>query len=628
MAGLTPKNAALYTRFWASNFSKKRWFPGMKLYCLRWVFLLFWPATAAAQSADLYPLDLIRPGQGGYGKTVFEGSKVETFQVRILGVLENVGPKQNLILARLSGGPLEKTGIFAGMSGSPVYLEGKLAGAVAYAFPFAKEPIAGITPIQETVDIFKEKPSGIQPVRRSVSLRSLYRLDQHPLLGREPSQVRLAADRFLGSHSWGQLTSIATPLNISGFSRLSVQTFAPQLQSLGIVPVRGLVGAASDETSQAPLEPGSSISVQLLRGDLDLSAGGTVTHLSGNRFYAFGHPFLGIGYTDLPVNQASVLTIIPSLNNSAKISASTRFVGAIKQDRATGIMGLAGEQPRLIPVQMQLRTSRNETKRFRYEVVSDNFLTPFLITFLVHNNIVSSEKAVGELTLQVKCLISVKGQPDVLFENGVSDLASGPAFAAVAAASPVHFLLNSGFDELVMEKIELEVQAREQNRQATLDRVWQDKLEVRAGEEVGLTVFLRKPNGDSQVQKYPVRIPADITPGPLQILVGDGLSLLQDEEDSDMTEFIPKSLSQLIKAINNIKRNDRLYVRLYREQGGAVIAGEGLPGLPPSLLALYSAQKTSGETKRIRKVIYVEHELSPTDFVLKGQQVIRVNVKS
>ncbi len=603
----------------------------MNLYLLRWAFLLFWTGTAAAQSADFYPLDMVRAGQEGYGKTVFEGSKVETFQVHILGVLKNVGPRQNMILARLSGGPLEKTGIFAGMSGSPVYLEGKLAGAGAYAFPFAKEPIAGITPIQETVDIFREKPQGIQPVRRSVSLRTLYQLERDPLPGRGPVglvPIRGEGKGLPGSQTWGQLTPIATPLNISGFSWRSVEYFAPRLQTLGIVPVRGLMGTAADEATQAPLEPGSSISVQLLRGDLDLSAGGTVTHLSGDRIYAFGHPFLGIGYTDLPVNQASVLTIIPSLNSSARIAASTRFVGAIRQDRATGVMGLTGEQPKLIPVHLRLRTSRNETKEYRYEVVTDNFLTPFLITFLVHSNIVSSERAIGEQTLQVKCLISVKGQPDVHFENGVSDLASGPAFAAVAAASPVRFLLNSGFDGLVMEKIELEVQAREQNRQATLDRVWQDKLEVCSGEEVGLTVFLRKPNGDSQIQKHPVRIPEDITPGPLQILIGDGLSLLQDEEDSDMTEFIPKSLSQLIKAINNIKRNDRLYVRLYREQGGAVIAGEGLPGLPPSLLALYSAQKTSGEIELIRKVIYVEHELSPTDFVLKGQQVIRINVKS
>ena len=603
----------------------------MKLYAVPFASLLFWTGTVGAQSADFYPLDLIRAGQEGYGKTVFQGTKVETFQVRILGVLKNVGPKQNLILARLSGGPLERTGIFAGMSGSPVYLEGKLAGAVAYAFPFAEEPIAGITPIQETVDIFKEKPQWISPVPRSQSLKTLYQVEQDPISGRGPAwfqPTRWDQNGLPGSQTWGQLTPIATPLNISGFSWRSVRYFATQLQALGIVPVRGLAGAAADKAAQPPLEPGSPISVQLLRGDLDLSASGTVTHLSGDRIYAFGHPFLGIGYTDLPMNQASVLTIIPSLNTSARISASTRFVGAIKQDRATGVMGLTGEKPKLIPVNLRLRTSRNATKEYRYEVVIDNFLTPFLITFLVHSNIVSSERAVGEQTLQVKCLISVKGQLDVHFENSVSDLANGPAFAAIAAAVPVHFLLKSGFDELVMEKIELEVQAREQNRLATLDRVWQDKLEVRAGEEVVLTVFLRKPNGNDQIQRYPVKIPDDMTPGPLQILIGDGLSILQDDEGSGLDEFVPKSLSQLIKAINNIKRNDRLYVRLYREQGGAVIAGEGLPGLPPSLLALYSAEKTSGEIKSIRKVIYVEHELTPTDFVLKGQQVIRVNVKS
>jgi hypothetical protein len=290
-------------------------------------------------------------------------------------------------------------------------------------------------------------------------------------------------------------------------------------------------------------------------------------------------------------------------------------------------MGIEGAKSHMIPVHLQLRTSRNELKELNYEVVNDTFLTPFLMAFTVQNGIVSSERAIGGQTLQIKCSITVKDQPEILFENSVSDLASSTAFAAIAAASPVHFLLNSGFDNLVMEKINLEISAVEQTREALLEKVWQDKLEARPGEEVNVTVFLRKANGEIMAEKYPVKIPEDIPPGPLKMMIGDGTSFEKSDAESEM-EFVPTTLQQLVRAINNLKKNDRLYIRLYRDQPGALIGGEALPDLPPSLLALYKSEKTSGDVKMINKVIYVEHELSPTNFVLSGQKVIKVNVKS
>ncbi|MDA2928692.1 hypothetical protein MYX84_01910 [Acidobacteria bacterium AH-259-O06] len=581
-----------------------------------------------AQSADLYPLELVKPGQKGYGKTVFEGTKVDTFQVDILGVLKNVGPKQNVILARLSGARLKQTGVFGGMSGSPVYIEDKLVGAVAYAFSFAKEPIAGITPIQEMVDIFKENPQSRFRVGQRVNPQKMYQVAHFSQLLSEFELAQFLVNSSLtGGQNLGNLQPIATPLNLSGFSPQSIQQFAPQLRTLGLVPVRGIGSAKIDDYKDLPLQAGSSIIVQLVRGDMDVSAGGTVTHLSGNKIYAFGHPFLSIGSTDLPLSKAAVLTIVPSLMTSLKISAPTEFIGSIKQDRATGILGVTGEKPQLIPVRLKLHTSRNKLKEFNFEVVTDNLLTPFLITFTVHNSIISSERAIGRQTLQVKCTISVKGQQDVSFENNISDLASSSVFAALAAAAPVNFLLNSGFEDVVMEKIDVEITAVEQTREATLEKVWLDKLEVEAGEEVNLAVFLRQSNGDTIVEKYPVKIPEEIGSGPLKIIVADGLSLASSDADTNLGEFIPQNLQQLIKAINNLKKNDRLYIRLARNQSGAIIGGEGMPDLPPSLLALYSSEKTSGDVRPINEVVYVDHELPATDFVLKGRQEISLNVK-
>jgi hypothetical protein len=592
--------------------------------------LLFLATQAFSQTANFYPLEKIQTGQKGYGKTIFVGDKVEQFEFEVLGVLKNMGPKQDLILARLSGDRLAHTGVFAGMSGSPVYIEDKLVGAIAYAFSFSKDPIAGITPIQQIVDIFKERPAAAPTVIARGSVQSLLQpSDQVASL--LPAQfAALGAENDRTGHA---LRPIATPLNLAGFSALAVDQFTPQLRALGLEPVRGIGGmAAQPAAGHAPvaddggLEPGSTVAVQLVRGDMDVSAVGTVTHVSGNQIYAFGHPFLSMGYTDLPLAKASVITVIPSLMSSMKVAATTRSIGTIRQDRATGVMGVTGEQARLIPVKLKLKTSRNENKEFNYEVVTDTFLTPFLMAFTIQNGIVSSERAIGGQTLQLKCSIAVKDQPEVIFENSVSDLFSSTAVAAIAASAPVHFLLSSGFENLVMEKITIEVNAVEQTRQAIIEKVWQDKLEARPGEVVNLTVFLRKPNGDLKAEKYPIKVPDDMSPGILKLMIGDGSSL--EKSDLGASEpFTPTSLRQLIKAINNLKKNDRLYVRLYRDQAGAVIQGEPLPDLPPSLLALYKSEKTSGEVKTINQVIYVEHELPATDSVLSGQKIIKIKVK-
>ena len=580
------------------------------------------------QSVEFYPLESIQPGQTGYGKTVFEGVRVDTFQVEILGVLKNVGPKQNLILARLSGGPIARTGVFAGMSGSPVYIEDKLVGAVAYAFPFATEPFAGITPIREMVDIFKEEPATRPRSAGRVNLHKMYEVTQLPsFLSHFELPQFFVEPSLTRRQDLGRLQPIATPLNLSGFSPRSIQQFSSQLEMLGLVPVRGMGTASMEAYEDVPVQAGSTISVQLIRGDIDVSASGTATHIEGDKIYGFGHPFLSIGYTDLPLNKGAVLTIIPNLMTSEKVSATLELIGSIKQDRATGIMGVAGEESQLIPLRLRLHTSRNEMKELNFEVVTDNFLTPFLISFAVHNSIVSSERSIGDQTLQVKCTISIKGQSDINFESSVSDVVSSSVFAALATASPVNILLNSGFEELVMEKIDVEITAVEQTREATVEKVWQDRLEVNPGEEVQLTVFLRQSNGETMVKKYPVKIPEEISSGPLKIVIADGLSLTREDAETGLGGFIPESLQQLIKAINNLKKNDRLYIRLAREQAGAIISGEGMPDLPPSLLALYGSRKTAGELTPMSEVIYVEHELPATDFVLSGRREISVNVK-
>ncbi|MGB7722913.1 MAG: SpoIVB peptidase S55 domain-containing protein, partial [Bryobacteraceae bacterium] len=256
---------------------------------------LFALATALAAQTGFFPLQDVKPGMRGTGRTVFSGSQVDEFQVEILGVLDNVGPKESLILARLSGGPLEHAGVMAGMSGSPVYIDGRLVGAVAMAFPFAKDPIAGIRPIQDMMRPATALPSGSGPAQRAaiaLADRDLTRVLSKP----EPGVPSAPAGE-------ARMVDIATPISFGGFSRATLEAFAPQLRALGLEPRQGITAGGKIDPGMgnpADLKPGSMISVELMAGDLSVGADGTVTHIDGNRVWAFGHRFLAVGSTALP----------------------------------------------------------------------------------------------------------------------------------------------------------------------------------------------------------------------------------------------------------------------------------------------------------------------------------------
>lgn len=592
--------------------------------------------AAPAWADEFFPLDQVVPGLKGKGRTVFSGSRIEEFDVQILGLLRNIAPGQNAILARLSGAPLEETGVFQGMSGSPVYIDGKLVGAIAFAVPFSKAAIAGITPIGEMVELFEQSPLQFKIERRSVrpiSLKQLIERRLAPLERPEAGVAEFEIPALLAPAPWlvGQrLARIATPVVFSGFDPRAIELFAPTLRSLGLAPVIG--GAAGKQTEaarpevQPELRPGDTISVQLVRGDYDISASGTVTYVQGDRVYAFGHPFLGMGFTQLPLNRAEVLAIIPSLASSQKVSVTAEPIGTIEQDRATGIYGLIGKQPRMIPVNIALNTSRNRSKVYSYEIVNDPFLTPLLVNLTVLSTIFSSERALGYSTLQLRGEIAIKGHQAIRIEESFSAGINSPMAASLAVAAPIGFLLSSGFDNLEFESVDLEITSHEEDKQVVLDRVWIDRTKAAPGEEVNVTLFLKRGNGEEIVQSYPIKIPDNLSAGPLSILIADGESLMRADAREMPYSFIPESLNQLIRLINELKKNDRLYLRLYRRERGAVIKGEGLPGLPPSVISILESPRTVGGSQPINLAVYAEHELAPMDFVVSGQKTIEIEV--
>ncbi|HEX8070806.1 MAG TPA: hypothetical protein VF546_12695 [Pyrinomonadaceae bacterium] len=582
----------------------------------------------------LLALEDVRPGQKGVARTVFSGTEAEEFGVEILGVLQGFpAPRQSAIIARLSGANAERTGVFAGMSGSPVYIDGKLIGAIAFSFPFSKEPICGITPIRQMIDIF-ERPVGPATGTREPRQQSFAKLAGTDLQLNWPKPV-IAGGQMLAPMSGGalllpfvgqQIAPIATPVVFSGIAPEALAQFAPQMQSLGLLPVAGVGGAAAitplEKADANTLAPGSSISVQLVRGDYSLAASGTVTFRDGERIYAFGHPFLGLGMADMPMSDSSVVTVIPNINNSFKLAVPGRMYGAISQDRATGIYGQLGRAPKMIPVTVNLHTSRERTEKYTYEVASDQFLTPLLLNITIFSTIQSSERALGDATISVRGRINVAGQPPVEIERRFSNANAGIQ-AAGAVAAPVTALMSSGFENVELGAITLDITSTDDKRAGTLDRIALDRTEVARGETFEVQAYVRTDSGRQFVQRIPVKIPNDVPTGQLVLFVGDGSAL---QQASAAQAFVPKDLGQLVTAINKLKKNDRLYVKLFRITPGAVIGTDELPNLPPSVLATLNSERTSGGfTPTALSPIY-EEELPPAEFVIEGQQLIAVNV--
>jgi hypothetical protein len=596
---------------------------------------------AAAAKTEFFKIEDLRPGMKGIGKTCFSGDRPEEFQVEILGVLHGVNPGADAVLARFSGGPLDKVGIFEGMSGSPVYIDGKLLGAIAFTYTFAKEAIGGITPIAQMVEVFNETRDSSSKINLSAG-RSPFWNYRSPLQAGAANKMLdspvAAKDNvpqlFSSSLDGHALVPIATPLSVGGLHAKTLNAFAPQFRAMGLSVLQGVGGAgpgavakSSGESGGTPFEPGSNIVVSLVRGDLEVSAGGTVTHVEGNRLYAFGHSLLELGFTELPMQKARTITVFPSLESSFKILAPGEIGGAICQDRGMGIYGIIGEKPRMTPVRVRLATSRGITKMYKYEIARDSFLTPVLLNLAVHNTLVSSERARGVITLKVKGTIRIKGEEAIEVENRFSSDSDAPGLASKSIAVLVGYLLSAGYINLDLQDIDLDISSQEKDLAAALESVRLSRDEVKAGESMDVEISGNKANGEIIREIYPVKIPENASPGPLTMLVADGASLMSLDEQEEGDSMIPRDLTQLIRFINNIRKNDHLYVRFFRQEPGAVVKGEGLPGLPPSILSILKSDRKVGAMTPIRTSTLMEYELPATDYIVAGAKAMRLLVK-
>ncbi len=585
-------------------------------------------AAAPAQSTFL-PIDEVRPGMVGVGRTVFAGDRIDEFNVEIIGVLKNImGPRRNLILARLEGARLADTGVIQGMSGSPVYVDGRLVGAVSYSLgSFPLEPLAGITPIGEmigAVDSPGPRASAAAflpewPATPQEVFASLRRIAERAAAPLTPA----AGLQMLGPASMAEWAPALRPIRAA----LVLSGFAPDvgsaLRQALAVSGPGTQVSRSPELSESttPLRPGDPVGASLIRGDLEMGASGTVTYVDQGRVYAFGHSFLNLGSTTMAMTRAHVYAVLPSLESSMKIATLGPVVGTLTQDRTTAIGGRLGSGPDELRVSVTLRSDRAPEEKFTFYVLQDELLTPLFSYVAVLNALSSYERQAGTLSIAATGTVSFGDAGDVALDDAFVGEAALPS-AAAAATAAIGVAATNPFRAVLPKSLDLTLTASEQPRGATIERAWLNTNRPKPGGRYDVQVLLRDYRGGTETVSIPVTMPS-VASGPLTLLVSDGPTLTALEQ-RELRPGKPHDFSGLIAQLNAARRNNRIYVRLLDSTAGAVVAGETLPALPESIRSVLTGD-TSVESKTISRTVVGSWE-QRLDRAVQGSREIAIRL--
>jgi len=541
--------------------------------------------TAFAQPTEILPEEKVVAGMKGYGVTdLGDGKGIRRFDVEILGLLKRFAPRQDLILARVSGAGLENSGIIAGMSGSPVYVNEKLVGALAYGWPFSKDAVCGITPIQGMLEIRHAPAAPPVPIGgSSVSTASFLSAFAERRFAEHLEDIWRPFREHTGD------SPAALPLLVSiGGDWTSASLLGRVAAAAGWMAVPSGVAdrrAAPTRAEGSPVErllPGSAVATELLSGDMDLSATGTVTWVEGNSVLAFGHPFLSMGPVSMPMARAEVLTVLPSIFRSFKFVATGDVLGSITQDRSTGILGTFGTRAPMVPITIRISSEQAPAQTYHFEAVHNSMLTPILAAVAIDNVLTTLEKRMGERTLVWKSTIRTPGR-SVRWDSVFSGLAAREE-AIASLALLTNYLMANEFRDLTILGIETEISHSDRLQGARITRVEAQKERVRPGEEVPIWVDLVDFRGGSRRVVMNLKVAPDTPPGTLMVFVGDGAAATA--YDLGLQPADPQSLDQVLDFLARIRPVNSLNLLAYRRAPGAVVAGEMLSALPASVTAI------------------------------------------
>jgi hypothetical protein len=556
------------------------------------------PAAAPAVT-QFFPLRDLKRGMRGVAYTVFEGVNPEPMEVEILGLLHDaLGPGQDLILARLHGVKPEYTGVVAGMSGSPVYVDGKLVGALSYRIgQFSKEPIAGITPIASMLQV---RDGG----RTAVGTRA-------------------------GVDGQPEMRAMETPLVLGGFSQETVERFGDRFRAMGLMPVAGLGGEDAKAVQPEPLVPGSAVSAVMVRGDLSMAGTCTVTYVDPKTLLACGHPITQYGQVDMPMTKAEVLVSLASPLNAFKIINTTETVGAFTEDRASAIMGRFGMKARMIPVEITVVSPSDEAsaaKAIHFEVLDNRQLTPTAMVMSVYQSMQANNTTTEEMSYRLTGEIGLQGQQSIRMDGlmAQSELGTGTINSALLVNDRFSRVYGNALEQPVVTGVRLKVEELPGRRTAVLESARLSRMEVRAGDEIEVEATLHPYQAQARVVRLKVKLPVELLPGSMRVLVSDGATVdrLTTRQGVEHT----MGLADTVAELNRIHENDKVYVTLFDHSTQAVLDGEALPGVPLSMANVLGPLKDSQKMQLTGESV-VDAGSVETGFAVSGSQVLSLMVR-
>jgi hypothetical protein len=554
----------------------------------------------------ILPLSEVKAGMVGEAWTVFRGVKPEPFKMRVVSVLKNFIPKQDVILMRAEDPRVEFSGIAAGMSGSPVYINGKLVGAIAYAWSFSKEPLAGVTPI-ESMLAERQRP------RRA----------SDDLLASGPGPSGLP---HVASHTSApdepRLQAVSVPLSISGVSTVAMNELAEDLRPFGLVPVR--VGGGGRTGKGLPvgidkLEPGAPVGVELVRGDMSAVAMGTLTYVQGDKLVAFGHPMFGIGEVNLPLVLGEVHAFMPSLASSFKMASPIAEIGAVTQDRPSCIVGDLSRRATMVPIEVRVNAPDLERRVFRAEVARNRRLTPVLASMVITSAIADTEPDVTEMAVSITSRLDVRGigmveLKDQLFSNeGMSPRLLGSSRGVRALAE----LLSNPFEPAIVDRLDIDVNVEFRRDLSEIVSVALPGDAVRAGDTIPLRVTLKPYAGAEYVETVPVRIPTSMAGQTVKVDVAAGALVRPDVAK-------PESLRGYIDNLRNFYTASSIVISLNTPDDGASLRGRLIPNLPEAAL---DTLRTGNQTRRADSYRVAERTVFPSTRPVTGRQELTLFVR-
>ena len=577
---------------------------------------------SAALAMELDPeefmtADKIKPGMKGTGKTVFEGTKVEEFQVEVLDVVKNaLYPKSDVIWVVCSGGPLEEAGAISGMSGSPVYIDGKLIGAIAYRAPeyFVKRPIMGITPIADMMEILDDEKTGSGYSMLDTGYSN------SELAANEPGiQHPVSSTQYPAS-----LVPIQSPIALAGFHPRAIDDLAPTLKKLGMAPIQGGGTSSQAGSEEVPLEPGAVIGMQFMRGDASMFSYGTVTYVDGDKILAFGHPMYGMGKIALPMAGGRVSFLMPSLRLSAKYAAPAKTMGTLVYDDQYGIMGIVGKEPDFIPVKVRITSERsNQPQEYNFEIANHKLFTPTLISSTAASAIYDAEKTMGEYTIRTHSEINLKGHPTISKDNAFSGTA--PGSVASALASPMYALMQNTFEEVDVESILLEMSFEDKRTTARIDGARISKDQIRPGDSLEVTVFLTPYMEGTAIKKFQVTVPEDMPEGRAFLMVFDAVDNRSWERTRAPMKSRVTNMPDLIKRILEEESNSDIIIQLFAQKVGVTIGDQELPALPLTTFSVMRSPRQTGDSGFTRGTTFLKQRVS-TEYVISGSEALLLNI--